>query len=114
MENVENKNRSKRPEMYHHSIDILGRRYTLAAVPTDQKDVVVVKIGAAVCSDNDNFSKRIGRFIATGRAVTSPVTFVVVDDITKYRDTVYEAFVQITKRAKNDAKILWKRNRETA
>jgi len=114
MKKQEKEKRSEKPEMYHHNVDENGRRYTLAAVPIDNEGVVVVKIGAAVCSDNDNFCKKIGRLIAGGRATVNPVTLVVIEDKEKYRDTVYSAFVEIDTQAKEDARVLWQRNREVA
>lgn len=50
--------------------DSLKRSFTLAAVIEGEK----VKIGYAVCSENDNFNKVIGRQIAVSRAEKAPIT----------------------------------------
>lgn len=44
-------------------------RVTIAAIINGQS----VKFGAARCSTSDQFNKKIGRYIATGRAAKNPI-----------------------------------------
>ena len=53
---------------YLHSKTDGGRRFTVAGLVEQQKDCYVVNGGVALCSGKDQFVKRIGRDIASGRA----------------------------------------------
>ena len=53
---------------YLHSKTDGGRRFTVAGLVEQQKDCYVVNGGVALCSQKDQFIKRIGRDIASGRA----------------------------------------------
>lgn len=53
------------------------RRFTLVGL-YDQEEV---RVGLATCSEKDNFSKKIGRNIATHRAINRPTEVISFDEM---------------------------------
>lgn len=49
------------------------KRFTIAAVIEPNGTGSNLHFGIAVCSFNDNFSRKVGREISTSRAIESPV-----------------------------------------
>lgn len=50
--------------MYFHGETVDGCRYTISGIIEEDGDLVM---GAAICSEHDQFNKEIGRTISTGR-----------------------------------------------
>ena len=100
-------------KMYFHGKDKDDNRYTLAAIESDG----IIKFGSAVCSKKDNFSKKIGRLIAEGRAKTKPITTLEnirhnrnKEDTIELRKKVFNVFSIVDNIAKTNVKNIWKRN----
>lgn len=63
--------------IFVHSTTKSGRRFTVAAVQSDDQDKA--RIGLAICNPCDQFCKKIGRTIALGRAKKQPEEIVDTD-----------------------------------
>jgi len=61
---------------YHTKENDNGRRATFAGIVEEGE----IKIGASVCSNKDQFQKRIGRAISENRANATPVVSVPLVD----------------------------------
>ena len=59
---------TNRPYFFHSAIVEGKHRVTIAGIVEGNE----LKIGASACSPKDNFSKKIGRSIALGRATKKP------------------------------------------
>jgi len=59
-------NSEKIKVMYFHGKTVDGARYTVSGVVHKNS----LKLGMAICSENDQFDKSIGRTISSGRVLT--------------------------------------------
>jgi hypothetical protein len=62
-------------------------QFTVAAVPTESG---TFKIGIAICSINDNFSKKVGRELSAKRAAENPFA-----DVKMHGDNQYEQSMNV-------------------
>lgn len=74
-------------------------RFTVAAIPMGGK---TVKLGLAVCSDRDNFSKKKGREIALDRAVNKPFCTMEVPFAKGLQDASVKAMVMVGNTVSDD------------
>lgn len=83
MTNAENIN-----VMYFHGKTADGYRYTIAGVVKDED----LHMGVAICSEKDQFSKKIGRKISTGRVLNQKDTRTGRNLISLYSDTLVNEY----------------------
>lgn len=64
-----------------------GQRRTIAAVVTNN----TMSIGISICGPRDNFNKKLGRVIATGRANKKPFKLISINNNDNPRDLFFDA-----------------------
>lgn len=92
----------------YHDIDFYGGGYTGVAI-VDEVNPNMVKIGVAICSERDNFSKKLGRELAYKR-IEEGKYFVYnsVYDFNTNRSELFRDVRTFMKYGKLDAKYLFK------
>lgn len=96
--------------LFTHGKDKADRRFTIAAKVEDTR----ATFGVSVCSNQDNFCRKIGRNIAKQRAVGRPATELIIAenlDEKKKREMVFAEMFQLKDSLTEDATQAWIRNK---